>query len=73
MRRSVVPEAANTLVDIDDAMRLGYNWRWGPFELIDKLGTEWFAGRLAEAEGWPVPHDPGRGGRAAVLPGGWRG
>jgi 3-hydroxyacyl-CoA dehydrogenase len=51
---SVVPEAANTLVDIDDAMRLGYNWKWGPFELIDKLGTEWFAKRLA-AEGWAVP------------------
>ena len=51
---SVVPEAANTLVDIDDAMRLGYNWKWGPFELIDKLGTEWFAAKLA-AEGWAVP------------------
>ena len=51
---SVVPEAANTLVDIDDAMRLGYNWKWGPFELIDKLGTEWFAAKLA-AEGWPIP------------------
>jgi 3-hydroxyacyl-CoA dehydrogenase len=52
---SVLPEAANTLVDIDDGMRLGYNWKWGPFELIDKLGTEWFAKKLAE-EGWPVPH-----------------
>ena len=51
---SVVPEAAGTLVDIDDAMRLGYNWKWGPFELIDKLGTEWFAARLAQ-EGWAVP------------------
>ena len=51
---SVVPEAAGTLVDVDDAMRLGYNWRWGPFELIDKLGVEWFAGKLA-AEGWAVP------------------
>ena len=51
---SVVPEAADTLVDVDDAMRLGYNWRWGPFELIDKLGAEWFAKKLAAA-GWPVP------------------
>ena len=50
----VVPEAADTLVDVDDAMRLGYNWRWGPFELIDKLGTAWFTQKIA-AEGWPVP------------------
>ena len=49
-RQSVVPEAAGTLVDVDAAMRLGYNWRWGPFELIDKLGTAWFAARL-RAEG----------------------
>ena len=51
---SVVPEAAGTLVDVDAAMRLGYNWRWGPFELIDKLGTTWFADRL-QAEGKAVP------------------
>jgi 3-hydroxyacyl-CoA dehydrogenase len=51
---SVVPEAAETIVDVDDAMRLGYNWRWGPFELIDKLGVEWFTNQIA-AEGWPVP------------------
>ena len=51
---SVVPEAAGTLVDVDAAMRLGYNWRFGPFELIDKLGTGWFADRL-RAEGKAVP------------------
>jgi 3-hydroxyacyl-CoA dehydrogenase len=51
---SVVPEAAATLVDIDAAMRLGYNWRWGPFQLIDKLGTAWFEARL-RAEGSAVP------------------
>ncbi len=51
---SVVPEAAGTLADVDAAMRLGYNWRFGPFELIDKLGTAWFADRL-RAEGRTVP------------------
>ncbi len=51
---SVVPEAAGTLVDVDAAMRLGYNWRSGPFELIDKLGTGWFADRL-RAGGMAVP------------------
>ena len=35
-------------------MRLGYNWQFGPFELIDQLGAGWFAERL-RAEGRPVP------------------
>ena len=50
----VVPETADDIVAIDDAMRLGYNWRYGPFELIDRLGPGRFAERLA-AEGRPVP------------------
>ncbi len=51
---SIVPEAADTIVAVDAAMRLGYNWRWGPFELIDKLGPKAFAGQLA-AHGMAVP------------------
>lgn len=51
---SLIPEAAESVQDIDEAMRLGYNWQFGPFELIDQLGTEWFAARL-EAEGRAVP------------------
>ncbi len=51
---SIVPEAAATLADVDAAMRLGYNWKWGPFQLIDKLGTAWFAAKL-RAEGMAVP------------------
>ncbi len=50
----VVPEAADDIVAIDDAMRLGYNWRYGPFELIDRLGPGKLAERLV-AEGRPVP------------------
>ncbi|MBW7851141.1 MAG: 3-hydroxyacyl-CoA dehydrogenase [Rhodospirillales bacterium] len=50
----LVPEAADDIVAIDEAMRLGYNWRWGPFELIDKLGSGWFVERL-RADGLPVP------------------
>ncbi len=50
----LVPEAADTITAIDEAMRLGYNWRWGPFELIDKVGTAWFAERLRGA-GVEVP------------------
>ncbi len=51
---SLVPEAADDVVAIDDAMRLGYNWKAGPFEMIDKLGARYFAERLS-AEGKPVP------------------
>jgi len=33
---------------------LGYNWQWGPFELIDKLGAAWLADKLTR-DGLPVP------------------
>ena len=36
---SLVPEIADRIQSIDDAMRWGYNWKFGPFELVDKLGT----------------------------------
>ena len=35
-------------------MRSGYGWKWGPFELIDKLGPRWFAEKL-KADGMAVP------------------
>ena len=50
----MVPEAADGVAAIDEAMRLGYNWRSGPFELIDMLGSAWFAARLRDS-GVPVP------------------
>jgi len=51
---SLVPEIADTIPAVDEAMRLGYAWRYGPFELIDQLGTGWFADRL-RASGMAVP------------------
>lgn len=51
---SIVPEATATIVGVDEAMKLGYNWKSGPFEMIDKIG----AARLREklvASGLPVP------------------
>ncbi len=50
----LVPEIADDIVEVDTAMRLGYNWKYGPFELIDKLGADWFIERL-RAEGVAVP------------------
>ncbi len=51
---SLVPEIADTITAVDDAMRLGYNWSFGPFELIDQVGADWLAAEIA-AKGLPVP------------------
>jgi 3-hydroxyacyl-CoA dehydrogenase len=50
----LVPEIADDVVAVDDAMKLGYNWKYGPFELIDQLGADWLAGEI-RATGQPVP------------------
>ncbi len=47
-------EISGDIAAIDAAMRLGYNWKYGPFELIDRLGAAWFRDRL-KAEGMAVP------------------
>ncbi|GIT53666.1 MAG: hypothetical protein Ct9H300mP16_08260 [Pseudomonadota bacterium] len=51
---SLVPEIADDVQAVDEAMKNGYAWKWGPFELIDKLGPTWFAGRLAD-DGMAIP------------------
>ena len=51
---SLVPEIADSVVAVDEAMRLGYNWSFGPFELIDQVGVDWLAAEIA-ASGKPVP------------------
>ncbi|MBI3674836.1 MAG: enoyl-CoA hydratase/isomerase family protein, partial [Rhizobiales bacterium] len=38
----LVGDAADDIQSIDEAMRLGYNWALGPFELIDRIGTATF-------------------------------
>ena len=51
---SIVPEATATIVGVDDAMKLGYNWKSGPFEMIDRIGPAALRAQLAES-GLPVP------------------
>ncbi|WP_372694733.1 3-hydroxyacyl-CoA dehydrogenase NAD-binding domain-containing protein [Immundisolibacter sp.] len=51
---TVAPEIAGDVVAIDTAMREGYAWRWGPFELLDQIGLQPFVERL-QAAGEPVP------------------
>jgi len=35
-----IPEIANDIIAIDDAMKWGYNWELGPFETWDALGVQ---------------------------------
>ncbi len=49
-----VPEIADSLVDIDRAMRWGFGWELGPFETWDALGLDPMA-RALEREGNPLP------------------
>ena len=51
---SLVPEIAGDVASVDEAMRLGYAWGRGPFELIDQLGVGWLADAAKEA-GLAVP------------------
>ena len=51
---ALLGDAADDIGAIDEAMRLGYNWKFGPFELIDQVGVEWFQAKLV-ASGWAVP------------------
>jgi len=49
-----VPEIANSIVDVDRAMRWGFAWELGPFEVWDAIGVERMAKAL-EREGKAIP------------------
>jgi 3-hydroxyacyl-CoA dehydrogenase len=51
---SLVPEIADNIYAVDEAMKLGYNWKKGPFEMIDSLGAAWFSEKIKET-GHEVP------------------
>ena len=51
---ALVPEIAESAADVDAAMRLGYAWKRGPFELADRLDPAYVADRL-RSEGRGVP------------------
>ena len=48
-----MPEISDSVVEIDRAMRLGFNWDLGPFELWDAAGVEATVARMKK-EGKPV-------------------
>jgi len=48
-----IPEISDTIVEIDRAMRLGFNWELGPFELWDAAGVDATVARMKK-EGRPI-------------------
>jgi len=40
---SLIPSVTKDYNNIDEAMRLGFNWSKGPFEMLEELGVKFFA------------------------------
>jgi 3-hydroxyacyl-CoA dehydrogenase len=51
---ALIPEVTRTPQDIDDAMKMGFNWIRGPFEMIDALGAATVI-ELAKEAGCEIP------------------
>ena len=49
-----VPEISDSVVDVDRALRWGFAWELGPFEIIDAIGVKAFAGQV-QKEGRTLP------------------
>ncbi len=51
---SLIPDVTTSPQDIDDAMKLGFNWVRGPFEMMDAIGAEALIDMISETSA-PVP------------------
>jgi 3-hydroxyacyl-CoA dehydrogenase len=49
-----IPEIADDIVNVDNAMKWGFAWKMGPFETWDALGVEKSAAKMKEA-GYEIP------------------
>jgi len=49
-----VPEISDSLADVDRAMRWGFGWELGPFEMMDAVGVKAFAAQV-QKEGRAIP------------------
>ena len=47
---SLVPEITKEFNDIDEAMRLGFNWSKGPFEILEEIGIKNFFEKIDNFE-----------------------
>tara|TARA_B100001093_G_scaffold329366_1_gene314362 strand:- start:2560 stop:4782 length:2223 start_codon:yes stop_codon:yes gene_type:complete len=48
---SLVPGVTKEFNDIDEAMRLGFNWTKGPFEMLEEIGVKFFFDKIDEYKG----------------------
>ncbi len=48
---SLVPNITKEFNDIDEAMRLGFNWAKGPFEMLEEIGVKDFFNRVDDFAG----------------------
>jgi 3-hydroxyacyl-CoA dehydrogenase len=62
-----VPVISDNIVDVDRALRWGFAWELGPFEIIDAIGVKAFAAQV-QKEGRSLP-----GVIEKVLASGWKG
>jgi 3-hydroxyacyl-CoA dehydrogenase len=51
-----VPEISDTVVEIDNAMKWGYNWEIGPFETWDAVGVKESVAKM-EKDGLTIPEN----------------
>jgi 3-hydroxyacyl-CoA dehydrogenase len=49
-----VPEISDNLMDVDRAMRWGFGWELGPFEIMDTISVKMFAAQV-QKEGRALP------------------
>ena len=56
----LVPDINESLVSVDDAMKLGYNWIQGPHEMIDTIGVDRLHRAAASREGAMSQHLSGQ-------------
>jgi 3-hydroxyacyl-CoA dehydrogenase len=49
-----VPEISDNVLDVDRALRWGFAWELGPFEIMDAIGVKAFAGQV-QKEGRTLP------------------
>ena len=51
---ALVPDVTENFNDIDDAMRCGFNWQKGPFEILHDIGINKFLKKLDSSDKIPV-------------------
>ena len=50
---SLVPQITKEYNDIDEALRLGFNWSMGPFEMLESIGLENFFSKIGNIDNNP--------------------